>query len=286
MTNTPYTPGPAYDPNRPQQQPNGGYAPQGGNTLPLAGNPPRQGAPQAAPAANQDGPPTRSFQYRPHDPYAHVNPGEEAGPVLPPAPTFLQRWGFLGKDDRPRQVTVILQTLWIHLAVVLLVSLIGIPVAAAGSSGFGYVIVVLGFITTAVSLVFIWAVAKERLARLGFDDPRKPIYIGLGVFALNALVGYFSVWTFVPALAGSVAALLVMVLFFTRPARAWLREREGNQPKREEPEQRPLPGEDYLAARPGAPAAPQQHAWPASPVQPPAHGAPQAPNNGWPQPPR
>jgi hypothetical protein len=219
-----------------------------------------------------------------------VNAEQDEVPVLPPPPTFLQRWGFLGKDDRPRQVTVILQTLWIHLAVVLLVALIGIPVAAAGGSAFGFVIVVFGLISAAASLVFIGAVAKERLARLGFDDPRKPIYIALGVFALNALIGYFSFWTFVPALAETAAALLVMVLFFTRPARTWLREREGNQPKREPEQRATLPGEDYLAAQaggpaPSAPGAPQQHAWPASPVQPPPPASGTT-HQGWPQPPR
>jgi hypothetical protein len=276
MTNTPYTPGPAYDPNRPPQQA-GSYAPPPGPAAPPTG--PGQGGPAA----------TLSFQYRPHDPYAHLNPGQESGPVLPPPPTFLQRWGFLGKDDRPRQITVVLQALWINLAVTLLVALIGIPVAVGGSSAFGFVIVVLGLIATAAGLVLIWAVAKERLGRLGFEDPRKPIYIGLGVFALNALIEFFSVWTFVPALAQATAAVLVLVLFFTRPARTWLREREGNQPKRPEPEQRPLPGEDYLAAQRAAAAAPPvpplapQQGWPAAPPAPGGHSA--APQ-GWPQPPR
>jgi hypothetical protein len=283
MTNTPYTPGPAYDPNRPPQ-PAGSYAPQPGPAAPQGA------APSHGPG--QGGPATLSFNYRPHDPYAHLNPGQESGPVLPPPPTFLQRWGFLGKDDRPRQVTVILQTLWINLAVTLLVALIGIPVAAGGSSAFGFVIVVLGLIATAANLVLIWAVAKERLGRLGFEDPRKPVYIGLGVFGLNALIEFFSVWTFVPALAQAAATVLVLILFFTRPARTWLREREGNQPKRPEPEQRPLPGEDYLAAQRATAAPPvgPQQGWPAAPPVPGGHPAPpggHAPApQGWPQPPR
>lgn len=279
MTNTPYTPGPAYDPNRPPHQPLGASAPtRDGNTLPLAGSPP----PQHRPASP-------SFDYRPHDPYAHLAPGQGDGPVLPPPPTFAQRWGFRGKDDRPRQITVVLQTLWIHLALVLLVALIGIPVAALGSSSFGVLVVVFGFAAAVASLVLIWAVAKERLGRLGFEQPRRPVYIGLVVFGLNALVGFFSFWTFVPALAEVAASLLVLVLFFTRPVRAWLREREGNQPKKA-PEQRPLPGEDYLAAQaapPVSPGAPQQAAWPAAPTTPPAPGGhhPTA-SQGWPQPPR
>lgn len=245
---------------------------------------------------NAPGPSSPSFQYRPHDPYAHLTPGQDAGPVLPPPPTFAQRWGFLGKDDRPRQVTVILQTLWIHLAVTVLVALIAMPVAAARPSAFGVLIVVFGLIAAAACLVLIWAVAKERLGRLGLDDPRQTVYIGLSVFGLNALIGFFSFWTFVPALAQAAAAVLVLVLFFTRPARAWLRDREGNQPKRAAPEVRPLPGEDYLAAqagRPGVPAppvppgAPQQGVWPAAQVPP---MAPHAPGHqaaqGWPQPPR
>jgi hypothetical protein len=178
---------------------------------------------------------------------------------------------------------VVLQTLWIHLALTAVVSVIGIPVSAASASPLGWVIVVLGFLTTAVGLVLLWAVAKARLGRLGFASPRKPIAIALGVFGLNALFSYFSLWTFVPALAETAATLLVLALFFTRPARAWLSEREGNQPKRT-PEQRTLPGEDFLAARPGTP---QQTAWPASPVAPPASGGrPAAPAQGWPQPPQ
>jgi hypothetical protein len=280
MTNPPFATGPSYDPNR-QQQPNG-PAPQGGNTLPLGGPAPRP----AAPAAPQDGPPTRSFRYQPHDPYAHLAPGQDAGPVLPPPPTFAERWGLRGQDDRPRQVTVILQTLWIHLALTTVVSVIGIPVSSANGSPLGFVIVVLGFLATAAGLVLIWAVAKERLGRLGFASPRKPISIALGVFGLNALFSFFSVWTFVPALAETAGTLLVLALFFTRPARAWLRDREGNQPKRT-PEQRLLPGEDFRApaAQPGAP---QQAAWPASPVAPPAPGGrpPASTHQGWPQPPR
>ncbi|MEU5873663.1 hypothetical protein AB0A73_19155 [Glycomyces sp. NPDC047369] len=238
MTNSPYTSGPAPDPNRPPQGP--------------------------------------AFQYRPQDP-GEVQYGQPTGPVLPPPPTWGQRWGVLPKDDRPRQVTVILQTLWIHLAATVVATLLGLT----GSAGLS---ITLGVIAAAVNLVLIWAVAREALGRFGTDDPRLPIYIGLGVLALVALFRVFNPFTVVPAILQITAALLVLVLAFTKPVRAWLRER--NRPKGSDvpppvaPQAPPPQWRD--PAGPGA-HAPYGYGAPQQPG-PPANG-PAAPN-GWPQPPR
>ncbi|GAA1667078.1 hypothetical protein GCM10009830_11010 [Glycomyces endophyticus] len=244
MTNSPYTSGPAPDPNRP---------PQGGP----------------------------SFQYRPQDP-GDVQYGQPAGPVLPPPPTWGQRWGVLPKDDRPRQVTVMLQALWLHLAATLVATLLGLTGVAALS-------VVFGLLAAAVNLVLIWAVAREQLGRFGSEDPKLPLYIGLGVLAVAALYRCFSVFTLVPALLQLAAVLLVLVLAFTRPVRAWLQERPGNRPKQ---------SQEPAAGAPLAPQAPPPQ-WrdPAGPgaqspygYQPPAQPGPPAngpaASNGWPQPPR
>jgi hypothetical protein len=84
-------------------------------------------------------------------------------------------------------------------------------------------------------------VARELLGRFGSDDPRVPIYIGLGVLALIALFRVFNVFTVVPALVQITAALLILVLAFTKPVRVWLQERPGNRPRKdEEPAQGPL----------------------------------------------
>jgi hypothetical protein len=273
MTNPPYASGSAPDPNRPQQGP-------------------------AAP----------SFQYRPQDP-GTVPYGQPTGPVLPPPPTWGQRWGLLPKDDRPRQVTVILQTLWIHLAAVLVVTLLGLTGSVA-------LTIVLGVLAAAVNLVLIWAVAREQLGRFGSDDPRLPLSIGLGALALIALVRLFNVFTLVPALVQITAALLILVLAFTKPVRAWLQDRPGNRPRQAE---EPAPGTPLVpqapppqwrdpaapglqpagpgiapgaALRPGGPAVPPggpgapgtQYGY-RPPVQPgPPASGPAAPN-GWPQPP-
>jgi hypothetical protein len=254
MTHPPYASGPA-DPARPTQPP----------------------GPPPGPAAQPGGPAPLSFQYRPHDPRATFAAGQPAGSVLPPPPTFAQRWGFTGKDDRPRQVTVMLQSLWIALAADVLGIVLGL---AAGSTAVLVLGLVFGLLAAAANLILIWGFARERLGRLGFGDPHHPVYIGLGLIGLNALTGFLSVWKFVPALAQLAAAVLVLILLFTRPVRAWLRDRPGNQPRKDE-EPRPLPGEDYLAGRPS----PSQNPWPASPVAPPGpHGRPPAPPQGWQQP--
>ncbi|MEU6247271.1 hypothetical protein [Glycomyces sp. NPDC047010] len=235
MTNSPFTSGPAPDPNRPPQGP--------------------------------------AFQYRPQDP-GEVQYGQPSGPVLPPPPSWGQRWGVLAKDDRPRQVTVILQTLWIHLAATVVATLLGLT----GSVGLS---VALGVIAAAVNLVLIWAVAREALGRFGTDDPRLPIYIGLGVLALLALFRVFNPFTVVPAILQITAALLILVLAFTKPVRAWLKDRPGNRPK----------GAD--TPPPAAPQAPPPQ-WrdPAGPAAQPPYGyqPPQQPGpssqHNWPQPPR
>ncbi|RRS00343.1 hypothetical protein [Glycomyces terrestris] len=195
-------------------------------------------SPYAAGSAPDPNRPPQSFQYRPQDPGA-VPYGQPSGPVLPPPPTWGQRWGLLPKDERPRQVTVILQTLWIHLAAVLTATLLGLTGSLA-------LTLVLGVLAAAVNLVLIWAVAREQLGRFGSDDPKLPVHIGLGVLALLALVRVFNVFTVVPAIVQIAAALLVFVLMLTKPVRAWLAERPGNRPK----------GSQEPPA-PGAPLAPQ-----------------------------
>ncbi|GAA2304265.1 hypothetical protein GCM10009853_071560 [Glycomyces scopariae] len=246
MTNSPYTSGPAPDPN-------------------------------ATP-----GPGAPSFQYRPQDPGA-VQYGQPTGPVLPPPPTWGQRWGLLPKDDRPKQVTVILQSLWIHLAATVIATLLGLTGVAALS-------VVFGVLAAAVNLVLIWAVAREQLGRFGSDNPRLPIYIGLGVLAVAALYRVFNPFTVVPALVLAAAVLLVLVLAFTRPVRAWLQDRPGNRPRREQQEQTAGTPLDPQAPPPqwrgpAGPGAQNPYGYqPPSPPGPPANGP--AASNGWPQPPR
>lgn len=264
MTNPPYMTGPANDPN--PHQPAGS-----------AGPPPGPAAP--------------TFQYRPHDPYGTFAAGqgaEQAGPVLPPAPTFGQRWGILGMEGRPKQVTWILQLLWIYLAAAVLLSLMSIAFSAlmAGlfSSSVGLVVnLVSGVLVAAVVLVLIWAVAKESLGRFGFQDPRMVFYIGLGFLGLVSLCGFIGAIKVPFALVQLLAVLLALALIFTRPVAAWLKETPGNQPKG--PEQRPGDGQPFLgyqqpqppqwrdAAHPPAVAPPAQQ-----PLSPPA-------NPGWPQPP-
>lgn len=273
MTNPPYATGPAHDPNLPPRQPGGAAVP---------------------PAANPAGNP-QSFQYRPHDPYGSYAAGQQSGPVLPPAPTFRQRWGIQTKDDRPRQVTVMLQSLWIYLATATVVVIVGAIMAAVAFSTLGFLYsVVLGLVSAVVCLVLIWAVAREQLGRFGSHHPRTTLYIGLGVLGFNAFLGVFSFLTLVPALAQAAAVLLCLVLIFTKPVKAWFKERPGNLPRNDSGERPGADGEQLGGYRPPEP--PQWRetgpvaqrppaAGPAAPQGPPAPSNPNA-HNGWPQPPR
>lgn len=274
MTNPPYMTGPANDPNR--------HRPAG---------------PPPGPAANPPGPGAQSFQYRPHDPYGAFATDQQAGPVLPPAPTFGQRWGILGMEGRPKQVTWILQLLWIYLAAAVLLSLLSIAFSSmtAGifSSSIGLIVnLVSGVLVAAVVLVLIWAVAKESLGRFGFQDPRMVFHISLGFLGLVALCGFIGALRVPFAVVQLLAVLLVLALVFTRPVGAWLRERPGNQPK--VPEQRPsADGQPFPGYQPEQPqwrdAVHPPAAGPASPpVAPPQQPGPSGPSAhpGWPQPPR
>jgi len=262
MTNPPYATGPA-DPNRPPHH----AGPAG---------------PAGQPGGSAAAPGPQSFRYQPHDPYGTFAAGQPAGPVLPPPPTFAERWGITGSNDRPRQVTVILQALWIYLAATALALIIGIVAALiATASAMFFVGIVFSVIVAAACFVLIWAIAREALGRFGFQDPRKVIYIGLGLLGLNALLGAFSSLKLIPGLVQILAVLLVLVLLFTKPVRAWLRDRPGNLP-RNAPDQPP-------AAAPLMPQAPQQPVWrdvPPTAPRPPADGQNPAAPTGWPQPPQ
>ncbi|SDD35474.1 hypothetical protein [Glycomyces harbinensis] len=253
MTNSPYASGPA-DPGR---------APQ------PAGPPP-------GPAAQPGRPAPLSFQYQPHNPYATF--GTPTGPVLPPPPTFAERWGITASKERPRQVTWILQLLWIHLAATVVLLLMSLTTAIFAFAVFSFLLVgglVFGLVVAAACLVLIWAVAKEELGRFGFQDPRKSIYIGLGVLGLNGLLGAFSILKVIPGAVQILTVLLILALLYTKPVRAWLNDRPGNWP-RKIPDQHPNAQQQ----------APQQPVWrdvppPAAPQPPAADGQGPA-ATGWP----
>jgi hypothetical protein len=268
MTNPPYATGPAGEPN--SQQPNG----------------------------------SASFQYRPHDPYGAFASGEPSGPVLPPAPTFWQRWGVLPMEGRPKQVTWMLQLLWIYLAAALLLMVLSLAFSAAIAafldSGFGLVLNLLfGLVVVGATVTLIWAIARERLGRFGFQDPRSVFYIGLGFLGLVSLCGFIGAFRVPFALVQLLAVLGVLGLLFTRPVRAWLRDRPGNQSNKT-PEQPSAPADDLFpgyqppppqwrdaAPHPNGPTAPPATGTYRPPTQqPPAPpSGPTAPT-GWPQPPR
>ncbi|WP_205324840.1 hypothetical protein [Glycomyces sp. YM15] len=269
-------------------------------------NPPYATGPASEPNPHQrNGPASPSFQYRPHDPYGTFAPGQPTGPVLPPAPTFAQRWGLLPMEDRPKQVTWMLQLLWIYLAAAVLLTLLSLAFSAMLASflgsGVGLVLnLVFGLLVAAVTLVLIWAIARENLGRFGFQDPKLVFYIGLGFLGLVSLCGFIGALRVPFALVQLLAVLGVLGLVFTKPVAAWLRERPGNQSKKV-PEQRsaaddhPFPGyqpppPQWRDAAPQPPAVgPAAGGFnpPAPPANqpPPGPAGPTAPQ-GWPQPPR
>jgi hypothetical protein len=269
MTHPPYATEPAGGPN--PQQPNGSAAP--------------------------------SFQYRPHDPYGAFTPGEPSGPVLPPAPTFWQRWGVLPMEGRPKQVTWMLQALWIYLAAAVLLMILSLAFSAALAAFFGSGLGIVmnlagGLLVAGTTVTLIWAIARERLGRFGFQDPRSVFYIGLGFLGLVSLCGFIGAFRVPFALVQLLAVLFVLGLVFTKPVRAWLRDSPGNQSKKA-PEPQPA-DELFPGYQPPPPqwrdAAPQPNG-PVSPPpapgayrppiqQPPAPPAGPTAPTGWHQPPR
>ncbi|MEU6859150.1 hypothetical protein AB0B28_09805 [Glycomyces sp. NPDC046736] len=240
--------------------------------------------PHGQPAGPPPGPTPQSFQYQPHDPYGHVANGQPSGPVLPPAPTFWQRWGMTHLDGRPRQVTVLLQALWIYLAALVLSSLLSLAfsavIAAFLDSGVGFAVnLVFSLLLAGLVVGLIWVTAREQLGRLNFENPRLTYHIGLGILGLNALFGLIGAFRFVFGLIQLAAVGLAFALIFTKPFIAWMRERPGNQP-RKAPQSRPLPGEDFHHAPP------QQSPWRDAAPGPGHAGPPASGPTGWPQPPR
>ncbi|MEU5153235.1 hypothetical protein [Glycomyces sp. NPDC021274] len=280
-------------------------------------NPPYATGPASEPNPQQSGPGSPSFQYRPHDPYGTFTPGQPTGPVLPPAPTFWQRWGILPMEGRPKQVTWMLQLLWIYLAAAVLLMLIslGFSAAIAGFFGTGAGLVltlVFGVLVVVATLVLVWAIARERVGRFGFDNPRKLFYIGLGCLGFVALFGFIGAFKVPFAIVQVIAVLGVLVLVFTKPVGVWLRETPGNRSAKAA-EERPAaddqvfpgyqpPPPQWRDAAPQPPLGPPVSPPPAPPVggsqaaprpgayrpplqPPPASQGPTAPR-GWPQPPQ
>jgi hypothetical protein len=267
-------------------------------TNPPYGTGPANGAGPQQPQATSP-----SFQYRPHDPYGTFTPGEPSGPVLPPAPTFWQRWGVLPMEGRPKQVTLMLQALWIYLLAAVLLMILSLAfsavLAAFFDSAFGIVMNLLGgLLVIGATVTLIWGIARERLGRFGFQDPRLVFYIGLGFLGLVSLCGFIGALRVPFALVQLLAVLFTLAMVFTKPVRAWLDDNPGNQSKRA-PEKRPadelFPGYQPpppqwrdAAAQPNGPVspppAPGAHRPPTQrPPAPPA--GPSAPT-GWPQPPQ
>ncbi|MFG3339852.1 hypothetical protein [Glycomyces sp. NPDC048151] len=264
-------------------------------------NPPYATGPASEPNPQQTGPASPSFEYRPHDPYGTFQPGEPAGPVLPPAPTFAQRWGFVPMEGRLSQVTWMLRLLWAYLAagvVLMSISLsISVAIASFFNSGVGLVLNILSsLLVAAVALVLIWGIARERLGRFGFQDPKTGLYIGLGFLGLVSLCGFIGAFKVPFAIVQLVAVLGVLGLLYTKPVGNWLRDTPGNQSAKA-PEQRPAaddqlfpgyqpPPPQWRDAAPRPNAAPPNQPGPYTPPvqQPPAPGS--SASQGWPQPPQ
>ncbi|MBO3732428.1 hypothetical protein [Glycomyces niveus] len=257
-------------------------------------NPPYATGPEPQP---QNAPGAPSFQYRPHDPYGTFAAGQPTGPVLPPAPTFWQRWGILPLEGRPKQVTWMLQLLWVYFAAAVLLTVVSLAFSALLASfldsAAGIVLtLVFSVIVLAAVIVLIWAIARERLGRFGFQDPRAVFYIGLGLLGLNAVCGFIGVVKVPFAIVQLLAVLCVLGLVFSKPVAAWLRLPGNQSAKDQEPQAGP---DDHVfpGYQPPPPqwrdAAPQPGLAPppaAGGYQPPAQPGPPAANPGWPQPPQ
>ncbi|MDN3239792.1 hypothetical protein [Glycomyces tritici] len=284
-------------------------------------NPPYATGPASEPNPQQSGPGSPSFQYRPHDPYGTFTPGQPTGPVLPPAPTFWQRWGILPMEGRLKQVTWMLQLLWIYLAAAVLLVLLSLAFSAAIAGFFGtsaglVLNLVFGGLCVAATLVLIWATARERVGRFGFENPRKLFYIGLGFLGCCALPGFIGVFKVPFALVQVLALLGVLGLVFTKRVGAWLRDTPGNRsakaaeqpaatddqvfpgyqppppqwrdaavPPPVSPSPAPLIDGSQASPRPGQVSPPPVAGAYRPPLQPPPAHGPTAPQ-GWPQPPQ
>jgi hypothetical protein len=206
-------------------------------------------------------------------------------------------------EGRPKQVTLMLQALWIYLLAAVLLMILSLAfsavLAAFFDSAFGIVMNLLGgLLVIGATVTLIWGIARERLGRFGFQDPRLVFYIGLGFLGLVSLCGFIGALRVPFALVQLLAVLFTLAMVFTKPVRAWLDDNPGNQSKRA-PEKRPA-DELFPGYQPPPPQWRDAAAQPNGPVSPPpAPGAyrpptqrppappagPSAPT-GWPQPPQ
>ncbi|WP_194202067.1 hypothetical protein [Glycomyces albidus] len=232
-----------------------------------------------------------------HEPNQYGAAPGPGGPGPQPGPSgdFATEWGIKEHPARPKKVNQLTQLLWAYfgLSVLMLVfSIIGVA-TAPWWMGVGFLVVtgIVGLVFHALSVVIAWFITKDKLGVFGAQDPRIPLYVGLGLLGLFSLGGLWSGWGWLAALSvliglarlGAVGAGFYLL---TQPeVEHYLRSRPGNQPK---PPAAPPQG----GYQQQPPAGYQQQAPQGYPQQPPAQGHPQqqppapghqAPPPGYPQ---
>jgi hypothetical protein len=196
------------------------------------------------------------------NPYGAAPGGGPAGPPpqyggAPQGHDFATEWGIKENPARPKKVNQLTQLLWAYAAAAVLIFLFAIIAAATAPwwYGPGFIIggAVFGLIIGALAVAIAWFINKDKLGTFGAQDPRVPLYIGLGILGFFALGGFFGGWSL--GWFAALGALLALAKLGAVGAAFYLT----TQPEVEQ----------YLRSRPGN--------LPKPPHQPPPHGYPQQP---------
>jgi len=210
-------------------------------------------------------------------------PGPGGPGPQPGAPAdFATQWGIKENPGRPKKLNQLTQLLWAYFGVTVLLALFAIVATATIPFFGGFIIAssIVGLIFHGLSIVIVWFITKEKLGAFGAQDPRMPLYIGLGILGFFALGGFFGGFGFgwfviFGVLLGLARIAAVGAAFYlvTQPeVEHWLKSRPGNQRKPPVPPQGGYPQQ--------GPGHPQQGYPQGYPQQGPGYQQPQPPAAG------
>ncbi|GAA2302269.1 hypothetical protein GCM10009853_068570 [Glycomyces scopariae] len=228
------------------------------------------------------------------EPHQYGAPGPQ-GPAPQQGGTgdFATEWGIKEHPGRPKKVNQLTQLLWAYFGLSVLMLLFAIVGVATApwyiATGFIVASGIVGLVFHGLSIGIAYFITKDKLGVFNAQDPRLPLWIGLGLLGLFSLGGLWGGWGWFAALSviiglARLAAVGAGFFLLSQPEVVhYLRSRPGNQPKTP-PQGGYAPQQGGYAQQPPQQGYPQQQPAPGYPQQqPPNPGQQQAPPPGYPQ---